>query len=151
MASVCPVVGTTNTALPPNHPDVDLAKDGQTCPVVGAKTEHHHNLHQHPSVQVNKDVETPTLHTASAAACPALKNVVNDPKSKAMDDEVCPVIGPATTILPPDHPSVDNATEEAVCPVTKASIGHHKGKVHGHPSLLKVEHGAVCPVAGARV
>ena len=77
--------------------------------------------------------------------------MVAKPKAKAMDDEVCPVVGPATTVLPPDHPSVDNAAENDVCPVTKAKIGHHKGKVHGHPSLSAVEKGAVCPVAGVKV
>ena len=25
----CPVIGTTNDVLPPNHPSIDLAKDGQ--------------------------------------------------------------------------------------------------------------------------
>jgi hypothetical protein len=26
----CPVIGTTNDVLPPNHPDIDMSKDGQT-------------------------------------------------------------------------------------------------------------------------
>ncbi|KAF2014571.1 hypothetical protein BU24DRAFT_463351 [Aaosphaeria arxii CBS 175.79] len=143
-SSVCPVVGTTNDVLPPNHPEVDLAKDGQTCPVVGATTDHHHNLHKHPAVPI--EGSSPT-----ATACPALKTVVNQPKSKAMDDEVCPVIGPATTVLPPDHPSTADAKEGDVCPVTKATIAHHKNKVHSHPSVQGAEAGAVCPVAGVRI
>lgn len=28
-AMACPVIGTTTDVLPPNHPDVDLSKDGQ--------------------------------------------------------------------------------------------------------------------------
>ncbi|KAF2265092.1 hypothetical protein CC78DRAFT_532717 [Lojkania enalia] len=142
-ATACPVVGTTNSVLPPNHPEIDLTVDGQTCPVVGAKTEHHHNLHKHPSVPLD---EHPT-----ANECPVLKNVVDEPKSKAMDDEVCPVIGPATTVLPPDHPDTTSAKEGDVCPVTKATVGHHKDKVHGHPSVQGAKEGAVCPVAGVKV
>lgn len=57
-------------------------------------------------------------------------------------------IGTATTVLPPDHPSTEGAPEDAECPVTKAKIAHHKGKVHGHPDLKNVSEGAICPVAG---
>ena len=87
------------------------------------------------------------------------------------DDEVCPVIGPATTVLPPDHPSTAGAKEVSqslagyqntpeimlttlqgdVCPVTKATVGHHKNKVHEHPSVQSAQEGAVCPVAGVKV
>lgn len=28
--ATCPVIGTTNSVLPPNHPEVDLNVDGQT-------------------------------------------------------------------------------------------------------------------------
>jgi hypothetical protein len=35
---VCPVVGTTNTVLPPKHPDFDINKPGQVCPVTLAST-----------------------------------------------------------------------------------------------------------------
>jgi hypothetical protein len=148
-AQQCPVVGTTNDVLPPNHPSVDLNKDGQTCPVVGAKTDHHHNLHKHPPVAI----DTSDTHHAEAIAnkCPVLKKVVDQPESKAMDDEICPVIGTATSVLPPDHPSTENAKEDDMCPVTKATVGHHKSKVHGHPSLQSAEKGAVCPVAGVKV
>ena len=142
-ASACPVVGTTNDVLPPNHPEVDLSKDGQTCPVVGATTDHHHNLHKHPSVTIDQSLSSPI-----ATECPALQKVVSEPKSKAMDDEVCPVIGPATTILPPNHPSTSEAKEGDVCPITKATIAHHKDKVHTHPSVAGAESGAVCPVTG---
>ncbi|KAF2106983.1 hypothetical protein BDV96DRAFT_450179, partial [Lophiotrema nucula] len=139
----CPVVGTTNSVLPPNHPEVDLAQDGQTCPVVGAKTDHHHELQKHPSVPIPDSLASPV-----ATECPALKDVVKEPKSKAMDDEVCPVIGPATTILPPDHPDPTKAKEGDVCPVTKAQVGHHLNKVHVHPSVEGAAAGAACPVTG---
>lgn len=107
-------------------------------------TDHHHNLHKHPSIPIENDAPI-------ATECPALKSVVKAPKSQSMDDEVCPVIGPATTILPPDHPSItDGAKEGDVCPVTKATIGHHKNKVHEHPNVQSAEKGAVCPVAGVK-
>ncbi|KUI53114.1 hypothetical protein VP1G_00354 [Cytospora mali] len=147
---VCPVVGTTNDVLPPSHPDVDLSKPGQTCPIVGAKTDHHTTLHKHPSVSIPAGSQNDGTSSADAQRCPALKSVVDEPKSKQMDDQVCPVIGPATTILPPDHPSTDGQADDAVCPVTKAKIGHHKGKVAQHPDVKGAAAGAVCPVVGAR-
>ncbi|KAF2822956.1 hypothetical protein CC86DRAFT_409730 [Ophiobolus disseminans] len=134
----CPVIGTTNDVLPPNHPDVDLSKDGQTCPVVGATTDHHHNLTSHPPV--------PTSST-TATRCPVLASAVNDPAAQKMDDALCPVVGTATTVLPPDHPDMLQAKEGDVCPVTKASVGHHLDKVVSHPSVEGAE-GAVCPVTG---
>lgn len=147
---VCPVVGTTNSVLPPSHPDVDLSKPGQTCPIVGAKTDHHTSLHKHPSVPVPSNSENDATHSPDAGRCPALRSVVDEPKSQQMDDQVCPVIGPATTILPPDHPSTEGKGDEAECPVTKARIGHHKGKVNQHPDVKDAAAGAVCPVVGAR-
>ncbi|KAI1431136.1 hypothetical protein GGR50DRAFT_108382 [Xylaria sp. CBS 124048] len=144
-AQVCPVVGTINSTLPPSHPNVDLSKPGQTCPVVGAKTEHHGNLHQHPSIPTNEPT-TPSTGSPNAQACPVLKNVVGEDKSKQMDDDVCPVIGPATTVLPPDHPSTQGKADDVVCPVTKAKVGHHKGKVVGHPNLKSAS--GACPVTG---
>lgn len=147
MAQVCPVVGTTNSTLPPSHPAVDLSKPNQTCPVVGAKTEHHQNLHQHPvAVDTNTAPTNPSTHSADAQACPALKSVVNETKSKEMDDNICPVAGPVTTVLPPDHPSTRGKEDGAECPVTKAKVGHHKDKVTPHPTDA---HG-VCPVTGAK-
>lgn len=146
MATNCPVIGTTTTTLPPSHPDIDLNAPGQTCPVVGATTDHHlHLLHKHPKVPIPSGVHAPD----EAAACPVLKDrVAHDKKTQAMDDDVCPVVGTATTVLPPDHPAVAEGQEDAVCPVTKATVGHHKGKVHGHPDLGGVDKAAVCPVAG---
>ncbi|KXX78135.1 hypothetical protein MMYC01_205091 [Madurella mycetomatis] len=140
----CPVVGTTNSTLPPSHPDIDLSKPGQTCPIVGATTDHHHNLHKHPNVPIPPD------HSASdASACPVLtRKVVNDPKSKEMDDRVCPVVGTATTVLPRGHTRTEDKEDEAVCPVTKAQVGHHRGKLIEHPIVGAAEEGAVCPVTG---
>src|SRR3569833_1662521 len=89
--------------------------EAQICPVVGATTDHHHILHKHPDVAIPED-KAPT----DAAACPALQKVVKEPKSKEMDDEVCPVVGTATTVLPPDHPSTDGKSYDAECPVTMA-------------------------------
>ena len=140
---VCPVVGTTNTTLPPSHPDIDLSKSGQTCPVVGATTDHHHDLHKHPQVPIPEG-----KNPSDAAACPALQRVVDEPKSRAMDDKVCPVVGTATTVLPPDHPSTEGKDAEAECPVTHAKVGHHAGKVVGHPDVAEAGKGAVCPVVG---
>ncbi|KAK4247246.1 hypothetical protein C7999DRAFT_14701 [Corynascus novoguineensis] len=142
----CPVIGTTNTTLPPSHPDVDLSKPGQTCPVVGAKTEHHSNLHKHPAVPI-----PPGRSPADASACPVISGkLVNEDKSRAMDDDVCPVVGTATTVLPPDHPATEGKGDEAVCPVTKAKVGHHKGKLHEHPDVHGAGKGAVCPVTGVK-
>ena len=144
LADHCPVVGTTNSTLPPDHPEIDLNEPGQTCPVVGATTDHHHNLHKHPQVPI------PAGRSAhDASACPALTGrIVNEPTSRAMDDEVCPVVGTATTVLPPDHPATEGKGDEEVCPVTKAKVGHHKGKLHGHPDVKGKE--GVCPVAGIK-
>lgn len=138
----CPVVGTTNHTLPPTHPDIDLSKPGQKCPVVGATTEHHKSLHQHPPVDVPAQAKSAT----DASACPVLKKVVDEPKSQAMDDKICPVVGTATTVLPPDHPSTKGKGDEAECPVTKAKVGHHKDKIIEHPNVQNSS--GVCPVVG---
>ena len=142
-SEVCPVVGTTNSTLPPSHPAVDLSKPGQKCPVVGAKTEHHGNLHQHPDVPIPSDA-----NPADAQRCPVVSKLVNEPQSQELDDKVCPVVGPVTTILPPDHPATEGQDPEKECPVTHAKVGHHKGKVMGHPSVAGAAEGAVCPVVG---
>lgn len=149
-SQVCPVVGTTNSVLPPDHPDVDLSQSGQTCPVVGASTDHHHNLHKHPQVPHPLAATTSGGTAPDAQACPALRKAVGEPKSRQMDDEICPVVGTATTVLPPDHPSTEGKGDEAECPVTKARVGHHKGKVSGHPDVSHAKEGAVCPVVGTR-
>ena len=65
-----------------------------------------------------------------------------------MDEEICPVIGTATSVLPPEHPSLSGKKDEDVCPVTNAKLGDHKGKIHQHPSVDNAAKGAVCPVVG---
>ena len=78
---VCPVVGTTNSVLPPSHPDVDLSKPGQTCPVVGAKTDHHTSLHKHPSVAV----------PGGATSAREVSRIVDQPRSSRASRHCCAV------------------------------------------------------------
>lgn len=66
--------------------------------------------------------------------------------NQALDESICPVVGPVSTVLPPDHPKPSD--DEAVCPVTKATLKHHKGKIVQHPSVAEAPKGAVCPVVG---
>ena len=141
-AAVCPVVGTTNDVLPPSHPNVDLSKPGQTCPVVGAKTEHHANLLKHPKI--------PGFDSSNAEECPALQKIVSNPREQSMDDGICPVVGTATSVLPPDHPSLSGLSDDKECPVVKAKVGDHKTTIHTHPSVANASAGAVCPVAGVK-
>ncbi|KAF2148614.1 hypothetical protein K461DRAFT_283047 [Myriangium duriaei CBS 260.36] len=143
-AAVCPVVGTTNTVLPPSHPDFDMNTPGLVCPVVGASTDHHRGLSKHPSVP---GASSQDIH--NAAACPVLKQAVNEPQNQTLSEAVCPVVGTVSSILPPDHPSTTGSKDGDVCPVTKASIGHHKNNVHQHPPVLNASKDAVCPVVGA--
>ncbi|KAJ8117031.1 hypothetical protein OPT61_g1675 [Boeremia exigua] len=110
------------------------------CPVVGATTDHHHNLDKHPNI--------PGLGNTEATACPALKSAVKEPKAQELDDGLCPIVGTATTVLPPDHPDMMKAGPLDVCPVTKATVGHHKNKVVTHPSVDGAPKDAVCPVTG---
>ncbi len=88
MAQVCPVVGTTNSVLPPSHPNVDLDKPGLKCPIVGATTDHHHTLAQHPKVPIPEGTSS-----GDASACPVLEKVVSQPQSQAMHDQTCPIVG----------------------------------------------------------
>jgi hypothetical protein len=113
----------------------------QQCPVVGATTDHHHNLTSHPPVPGA---------SSTATQCPILKSNVNEPEAQKMDDALCPVVGTATTVLPPDHPNMLKANSGDVCPVTKATVGHHLNKVVTHPSVEGAQDGAVCPVTGKK-
>lgn len=117
-AKVCPVVGTTNTVLPPSHPDFDFDTPGLVCPVVGATTDHHKGLSKHPKVPgASQDIN-------NAASCPVLKQVVDEPQNKALSEAVCPVIGPVSDVLPPNHPSTTESKDGDICPVTKATFGN---------------------------
>lgn len=69
-----------------------------------------------------------------AQECPALKGMS---KKDELVDNVCPVVGPVSAYLPADHPPVGDASDEAVCPVTKATKGHHDGKVAKHPKVTE--------------
>ncbi|KAI1619654.1 hypothetical protein EDD37DRAFT_202409 [Exophiala viscosa] len=142
MAEVCPVVGTTNTVLPPQHPSFDADQPGLVCPVTKATTDHHHNLHKHPGIFDNSS------DLSNAGACPALSKIVSRPEQQKMDEAICPVVGTVSSVLPPDHPSTADAKDGDVCPVTNATLGHHKGKVHIHPSVENAPKGAICPVVG---
>lgn len=143
MAEVCPVVGTTNTILPPRHPEFDMNKPGLVCPVTNATTDHHHNLHRHPGVFNSSE------DLSNAESCPALSKIVSRPEQQALDEAICPVVGTVSSVLPPHHPSTADAKEGDVCPKTNATLSHHKGKVHQHPNVDHLSKGAVCPVVGA--
>ncbi|KAJ9499476.1 hypothetical protein H2202_005059 [Exophiala xenobiotica] len=145
MAEVCPIVGTTNTVLPPKHPDFDANQPGLVCPVTKATTDHHHNLSKHPGIF------NTTEDLSNAEACPALSKIVSRPEQQAMDEAICPVVGSVSSVLPPNHPSTTNAKEGDVCPVTNATLDHHKGKVQEHPSLQTASKDAVCPVVHKHV
>ena len=69
---------------------------------------------------------------------------MQEPKAQELDDALCPVVGTATTVLPPDHPDMLKAGEGDVCPVTKATVGNHKNKVVTHPSVEGAAKDAVC-------
>ncbi|EXJ59737.1 hypothetical protein A1O7_03884 [Cladophialophora yegresii CBS 114405] len=102
---VCPVVGTTNTVLPPKHPDFDINQPGQVCPVTKATTDHHHNLSKHPGIfDSSSDL-------SNADNCPALTKIVSRPEQQAMDEAICPVVGTVSSVLPPNHPSTKEAKE----------------------------------------
>ncbi|KAJ4299588.1 hypothetical protein N0V90_004834 [Kalmusia sp. IMI 367209] len=121
-ATACPVIGSTNDVLP-SKPPRSRPQQGWPVPIADPKS-------------------------PIATECPALKTAVQQPKSQAMDDAICPVVGTATTILPPDHPDTSKAGKDDVCPVTKATVEHHKEKVHTHPSLQAASEVSVCPVTG---
>lgn len=141
-AAVCPVVGSSISVLPPSHPAVDLDQDGLVCPVTKATTTHHHNLSKHPGIPAAQE------QNGNAEDCPALQKIVSRPEDKERDEAICPVIGTATSVLPPDHPSLKGHDDADVCPKTGAKLGDHKDKVSSHPSVENAPKDAVCPVAG---
>jgi hypothetical protein len=135
---VCPVVGTTTTSLPPNHPHYDVNDPEARCPITNAKVQHHGDsiIHDH------SDVASAQIQDASA--CPALKNAN---KKGSITDATCPVVGPVSAYLPPTHPHLTEEESGKVCPVTNATLEHHKSKVHEHPSVPNDAPVAKCPVA----
>ncbi|KAK0336473.1 hypothetical protein LTR02_015878 [Friedmanniomyces endolithicus] len=123
--SVCPVVGTSTTVLPPDHPALSSDPEAR-CPVTNAKVAHHesHIIHSHPS--------SPTIP---------------DDPHKRMD--ASPVVGAVSAYLPPTHPKLTEQESGKVCPVTNATLAHHEGKLHLHPSVADDAPVSKCPVAGA--
>ena len=144
-AAICPVVGTTTNVLPPHHPAI--SKDNEVrCPVTNAKVEHHNNvIHNHPS---SPSVPEDEKESMDALACPALKNAnTND----SITDATCPVVGPVNAHLPPTHPALEKTQSGAVCPVTNATLAHHKGKVENHKPVPSDAPAQKCPVAGQQL
>lgn len=135
---VCPVVGTTTTALPPNHPHYDHNNPEARCPITNAKVSHHGDniIHDHASVS--------DAQVQDASACPALKNAN---RKGSVTDATCPIVGPVSAYLPPTHPHLTEKEAGAVCPVTNATLEHHKAKVHEHPSVPDDAGVQKCPVA----
>lgn len=144
VAQVCPVVGTTTTVLPPNHPHYDTSDPEARCPVTNAKVTHHNSvIHDHPGGSTISEDKSEAM---DATACPALKNANN---KDSITDATCPVVGPVSAYLPPTHPALTEKEAGAVCPVTNATLSHHKNKVHEHPGVPNDASAQQCPVAGA--
>lgn len=139
-AQICPVVGTTTSVLPPNHPSFNADDSSLRCPVTNATVQHHEDIHKHPA---SNNIPNDSIEAMDAQSCPALKKVTSVGSVK---EETCPVVGPVSAYLPPDHPNPADAKEGAVCPVTNAKLEHHAGKVYSHPKVMGDI--KLCPVAG---
>ncbi|KAF2718518.1 hypothetical protein K431DRAFT_274521 [Polychaeton citri CBS 116435] len=144
MASkVCPVVGTTTDVLPPNHPTFDFTNTEARCPVTNAKVANHDKdtIHIHPT-----DSSIPSGEAGNdALSCPALKNVTSrDPAT----DATCPIVGSVSAMLPPTHPQLTEKEAGEVCPVTNASLKHHRNSVQVHPPVPKDALSEKCPIVG---
>ncbi|TKX27578.1 hypothetical protein C1H76_0002 [Elsinoe australis] len=143
MATVCPVVGTTTSVLPPSHPALSDDPEAR-CPVTNAKVQHHNNIiHSHPSAPVSAE----GADARDATKCPAFKNANN---KETITDATCPVVGPVSAMLPPEHPALNEKEAGQICPVTNATLEHHKSKVHTHPAVPKDAAAQACPVAGQK-
>ncbi|PNS18683.1 hypothetical protein CAC42_5222 [Sphaceloma murrayae] len=144
MAAVCPVIGATTSVLPPSHPALTNDPEAR-CPVTNAKVEHHQNsIHSHPSAP---SVPGDASEARNATKCPALKNANN---KETITDATCPVVGPVSAVLPPTHPALNEKEAGKICPVTNASLEHHKGQVHEHPGVPDDAAAQACPVAGQK-
>lgn len=143
MASICPVVGTTTTVLPPSHPPLSSDPEAR-CPVTNAKVSHHDNvLHSHPAAA---QVPIKGADARDATKCPALKN-----SSSAIIEATCPVVGQVSATLPPQHPDLTESDAGKACPVTNATLEHHQGKLHAHPGVSGNASAEACPVAGQKL
>ncbi|KAK1030295.1 hypothetical protein LTR33_017118, partial [Friedmanniomyces endolithicus] len=71
--SVCPVVGTSTTVLPPDHPALSSDPEAR-CPVTNAKVAHHesHIIHSHPSSPTIPDDPHKRM---DASMCPAVHSL----------------------------------------------------------------------------
>ena len=67
-----------------------------------------------------------------ASLCPALASLQ---RSDSLDKATCPVVGGVSAILPPAHPKLTEKEAGQVCPVTNATLEHHKDKVYEHPAV----------------
>ncbi|KAK1062451.1 hypothetical protein LTR74_010290 [Friedmanniomyces endolithicus] len=190
--SVCPVVGTSTTVLPPDHPALSSDPEAR-CPVTvrdpsqtatrpspspmliafkNAKVAHHesHIIHSHPSSPTIPDDPHKRM---DASMCPAVHSLT---RQNTLENEICmcnswpskknaairwivsewnsfavmgPVVGAVSAYLPPTHPKLTEQESGKVCPVTNATLAHHEGKLHLHPSVADDAPVSKCPVAGA--
>ncbi|KAK5172767.1 uncharacterized protein LTR77_002887 [Saxophila tyrrhenica] len=93
-AAVCPVVGTTTSVLPPDHPAFNADDLEARCPVTNAKVEHHNKtIHNHPS---SSTIPNDGSKKNDATKCPALANASSEDK---IVDDVCPVVGPVSAMV----------------------------------------------------
>jgi hypothetical protein len=93
MATVCPVVGTTTTVLPPDHPEFNPNDTEARCPVTNAKVSHHNNIiHSHPSSPTIPDDNS----KRDATLCPAMKNAA---AKEEVVEATCPVVGPVSATV----------------------------------------------------
>jgi len=142
MADVCPVIGTTTNVLPPDHPTLSSDPEAR-CPVTNAKVSHHNNIiHAHP---LSPTIPDDKAEAMDATHCPALQNVNS---RDSVTDATCPVVGPVSAMLPPNHPKMNEEDAGKVCPVTNATLEHHKENVQYHPSVPEGSPIQQCPVAG---
>ncbi|KAK3660811.1 hypothetical protein LTR56_000569 [Elasticomyces elasticus] len=143
--SVCPVVGTSTSVLPPDHPALSSDPEAR-CPITNAKVAHHdrHIIHNHPSSPtIPHDDKSKSM---DANLCPAVHSLT---RSNTLENEICPVVGAVSAYLPPTHPKLNEQDSGKICPVTNATLEHHEGKLHLHPSVADDAPVSKCPVAGA--
>lgn len=120
----------------------DTSDPEARCPITNAKVSHHDIIHNHPS---SPTIPNDSHQSIDAGSCPALKNANT---KGTITDATCPVVGPVSAYLPPTHPKLVEADSGKVCPVTNATLEHHKEKVHAHPAVENDAPVQQCPVAG---
>ncbi|KAK1817844.1 hypothetical protein LTR12_007715 [Friedmanniomyces endolithicus] len=110
-----------------------------------AKVAHHesHIIHSHPSSPTIPDDPHKRM---DASMCPAVHSLT---RQNTLENEICPVVGAVSAYLPPTHPKLTEQESGKVCPVTNATLAHHEGKLHLHPSVADDAPVSKCPVAGA--